>query len=385
MDLQRQLVTLRTIAEIKPIPNADNIELAVVDGWQCVVKKGEFKVGDTGIYFEIDSFIPLAASPVETSPFEFLRKDAREWNGLYGTRIKTIKLRGQISQGLLLSNQSIPSPLPLQPGVTFDNLADHFGVVKYEKEPPQQEMRQDHWTDSLVRFFVPKKWRPVVFNFIYTKWLKRKSKKSVSSFPSFIPKTDEERVQNLIGKLLTGGGIYEATIKLDGSSMTAYVKDGEFGLCSRNVKKGIEDGSNFAKVAKRYDLPTFMLAAKWNFALQGELLGPGIQGNNEGFNDHDWFIFNIWDINEKRYLSSEERDEALKDLAALGCKLKKAPSLGLVNLVDFKSVDDYLKFAEGPSLNKDSKREGVVFRAIDGSSSFKVIANSYLLKHSDRT
>jgi hypothetical protein len=392
MEPQRKLVTIRVVSEVKPIPGADNIELCVVDGWQCVTKKGEFQVGDRGIYFEIDSFLPIPRDPAEPCYWGFLRKDAREWNGMFGARIRTIKLRGQISQGLLLSSQIIPSPSPLKKGESLDDLSSHFGVIKYEKELPPQVIRQDHWVDSVVRLLVPRKWRPAVFSFIYSKWLKRKSGISMDSFPSFLRKTDEERVQNLIGKLLgefkaQDSMIYEATIKLDGSSMTVYVKDGVFGLCSRNVKKGIEDGSNFAKVAKMYNLPEILPRFGWNIALQGELVGPSIQGNNEELPDHDWFIFNIWDIDKQKYLTMEERDNILAQLNLLGCPipLKKVPSLGLVNLGNFKSIDDYLTFAEGPSLNPKSKREGVVFRSLDGTKSFKAISNSYLLKNPDRS
>ena len=388
MDIERKLVTIREVSEIRPIPNADNIELAVVDGWQCVVKKGEFKAGDRGIYFEIDSFIPLPrvekVDLILESPFNFLRKDAREWNGMFGVRIRTIKLRGQISQGLLLSDKVIPSPLPLKKGEFLDNLAKHFGVVKWEREVPQQEIRQDHWFDAVIRFLVPKKYRPAVFDFVYSKWLKRKSKRAVSSFPSFIPKTDEERIQNVIKYKLGEQGAYEVTVKMNGSSMTVYVKDGKFGHCSRNIKLGLEDGSNFSKVVKKYELDSKLpLCLAWtNMAIQGEMCGPGVQGNYEELDDHDFFVFNVWDIDKQCYLSLSQRDSFFDDLELYGIHLKKVPSLGMVSLSQFKAVEDYLRYAEGPGLNCKN-REGLVFKKMDGTDSFKVIANSYLLKGGD--
>lgn len=380
MDIERQLVTIRKVADIKPIPNADNIELAIVDGWQCVVKKGEFKVGDNGIYFEIDSFIPMG-KPY----FEFLRKDAREWCGILGTRIRTIKLRGQISQGLLLSNQTIPSPLPLKRGEYLDNLAKHFGVVKWEKMEPIQEIRYDSWFDSVIRFFTPKKYRPAVFEFIYSKFLKRKSK-GKSSFPSFLRKTDEERIQNVINQKLTCTDWYETTVKMNGSSMTVCIKDGVFSHYSRNIKLGIEDGTNFSKVVKKYEMDTKLLSSveySSNVAIQGELCGPGVQGNYEQLEDHDFFVFRIWDIDKQEYFSPTRRDEYLKFLCDFGLELKKVPRIDEVSLGRFAGIDDYLAYAEGPSYTPGVKREGVVFQKLDGTDSFKVVSNSYLLKGGD--
>lgn len=376
---ERQLVTIRKVAEIKPIPNADNIELAIVDGWQCVVKKGEFKVGDNGLYFEIDSFIPMG-KPY----FEFLRKDAREWNGILGTKIRTIKLRGQISQGLLLSKETISSPLPLKEGEYLDNLAKHFGVVKWEREEPQQEIRKDSWLDPIIRFFVPKKYRPVVFDFIYSKFFKRKSK-GKSSFPSFIPKTDQDRIQNVINKKLGSTDEYRVTVKMNGSSMTMYVRDGIFGHCSKNIKLGVEDGSRFSEIVKRYNVNSLLpnILGLRNIAIQGELCGPGIQGNYENLETTDFFVFDMWDINNQNYMAPYDRDILLEELGRGGLLFKRVPHIATVHLDSFKSVDDYLTFAEGPSYTPGVKREGVVFQKSDGTDSFKVVSNSYLLKGGD--
>lgn len=385
MNDERKLVTIRVVSEIKPIPNADNIELAVVDGWQCVVKKGEFKTGDRGIYFEIDSFIPMGKEY-----FEFLRKDAREWNGIMGTRIRTIKLRGQISQGLLLPASVIPSPLPLQKGQDLDHLAEYFGVTKWERDLPPQEIRKDSWFDPIVRFFIPKKYRAAVFTFIYSKSRAAKAK-AKSSFPSFIPKTDQERIQNVIKDKLTKTGMYEATGKMDGSSMTVYVKNGEFGHCSRNVKLGLEDGSKFSAMVKKLELnvklPAILkeldkelpLAWQREYAIQGELCGPGIQENFEQLEELDFFVFAIFDIQRQLYLPPSERKEVLRLLADKGLVLNTVPYIGEVTLTCFNSIDDYLSFAEGPSY-KASKREGVVFVSADGQDSFKCVTTSYLLK-----
>jgi len=375
MNLERELVTIRKVSKIEPIANADNIELAIVDGWQCVVKKGEFQVGDEGIYFEIDSFIPFK-DPI----FEFLRKNAITWRGVEGVRIKTIKLRGQISQGLLLPITCIPPTTRRDP----ESLAWYFGVEKWERDGPIQEIRYDSWIDNIIRFFTPNKYRPAVFKFIYGFILPPKKLKAKGSFPDFIPKTDEERIQNIINKKLGCEDEYEVTGKLNGSSMTVYVKDGRFGFCSRNVKLGLEGGSRFAEVVKKYSLhevlPKFLIDR--NIAIQGELCGPGIQANYEELYELEFFVFRIYDIDAKRYYNPEEKHKFLRELWEYGIHLYSVPLVGRYMLSKFANIQDYLDFAEGPSINV-KKREGVVFQRIDGGDSFKVIANSYLLKGGD--
>ena len=325
----------------------------------------------------------MTSEPSE-SPFEFLRKDARNWNGMFGTRIKTIKLRGQISQGLLLSSKTIPSPLPLKKGEYLDNLAKHFGVVKWEREVPQQEIRQDHWFDAVIRFFVPKKYRPAVFDFVYSKWLKLKNKRGADSFPSWLRKTDQERAQNILGKLLVDTNIWETSVKLNGSSMTVAVKDGVFSHYSRNVKLGIEDGSKFSEVVKRYNMQNELpgLFAGRSLAIQGELIGPGIQGNYEQMQEVDFYCFDIFSIDEQRYLNPEERASVLNELEDNGLLVKRVPMLELTSLVKFRSIEDFLAYAEGPSINNPG-REGVVFKRVDGQDSFKIVSNSYLIKTGD--
>lgn len=386
----RKLASIRRVTSISSIEGADFIEIATVSGWNVVVKKGDFNIGDLGMYFEIDSFVPT-----KQAPFAFLEKNAREWNGKTGAIIRTMKLKGQISQGLLL---------PLHPhfesyqyfnvwGVPLFRLSeDHLlgmdftkelGIEKYEKEIEEREVEGFH---GLLIKYLPRSVRKVVYAVVNV-FLPSKKKlgrtKGAGSFPSFIPKTDEERIQNIFSKVVTQfKGTYRASVKLDGSSSTFWVKDNEFGLASRNVKLGITDGSNFSKVALKYKLPEILPMLEANLALQCELMGPGIQGNREGLEDHDIFLFKIWDIDNKRYLNFLERKEILARLRFFGCDLKTCPDLGLVNTDDFPTVESFLKHAEGKSLNHPA-REGVVYEKEDGNFSFKAISNQYLLKQKD--
>lgn len=322
----RKLASIRLIAEVKPIENADAIEAVRVDGWWVVCKKGEFKVGDLATYFEIDSWIPEDIAP-------FLFK-GREFNGVKGERLRTIKLRGQVSQGLLL---------PATVGGSFhgecDDVTEFLGIQKWERPIPAQLQGQMR-----------------------------------GSFPSFIRKTDQERIQNKL-EVLDSDDLWEVTLKLDGSSMTVYWWEGVFGVCSRNIDlKTDQEGNSFVNTAKRiFDNCDFT-----GLAIQGELMGPGIQGNRENLKDHSFFVFDIWDITKQEYLSPEDRREFCKAYS-----LSHVPVLHEGDSINGRTLEEMLNDADlTPSLNHPIA-EGLVFKRIDGGDSFKVISNKFLMKEKE--
>lgn len=353
---ERKLASIRRISAIRPIEGADNIVCAVVDGWELVTQKSNgFKEGDLVVYFEIDSVLP------EREEFEFLRdrcyvSEKNSVNGA-GFRLKTIKLRGQVSQGLILPLSSLYGAL-LGTNDYYEgmDLTEHLGVVKYEKPLPA----------SL-------------------------GGTAKGNFPSFIPKTDEERIQNCYKHLVNkwGSHRWEVSMKLDGSSFTAYYRrspnllHGEFGVCSRNLDLQETEGNAFWQVARKYDLESKM--SKWgqSLAIQGELMGPGIQGNKENLNELKMFVFKIWDIDHQRYLNPEERYDMVEHFG-----LESVPIVeDLIKLQhengEMWSVQEILEFADGPSLNA-KQREGLVFKSYhDPSVSFKAISNKWLLKGGD--
>jgi RNA ligase (TIGR02306 family) len=340
-EVKRKLASIREIAEIKPIEDADDIELAIVDGWQCVVKKDEFKKGDLCIYFEIDSFLPIRQE------FEFLRKSSyRKIGDKEGFRVKTIRLRGQISQGLAISSKSL-DVLPRFPFSSFiigDDLTERLKVLKYE--PPI----------------------PACLSGIMK-----------GNFPSFIPKTDQERVQNIWSKIKDCDESFEVTVKLDGTSCTYYLKDGVFGVCSRNLELVEDDNNTLWKLAKLYKMEDILKEYGKNLALQGEVIGERIQCNHEGFKGQHFYLFDIWDIDNQKYFTPLEKQKFSDDLI---CRLNiifHVPGLGTLTLDKFKSIEDILVFANGESLNAPT-REGVVFKSMTSGLSFKVISNNYLLK-----
>lgn len=327
----RKLVTIRRIGELHPIPGADVIERARIDGWNVVVKKGEFQPGDLCVYGEIDSVFPAA-----DARFAFLE----------GKRLKTKKMRGVVSQGIAFP-LSILGDINVQEG---DEVTDLLGVVKYEPPPP-------------------------------------KAMEAKGEFPWFIPKTDAERVQNLTLELAERiGSRAFATEKLDGSSLTVFARRDETGwnagVCSRNLELKLDVENVFTSTVKRFlvleKLNEYCLANERHLALQGELVGAGVQGNKYKLPATEIRFFNAFDITAQKYLPLPEFREVIRVL-----NLDTVPILDEAVEIHDK-IESYLETAEGKSLlDEKTEREGIVFRTHDGTFSFKAISNRFLLKTND--
>jgi RNA ligase (TIGR02306 family) len=355
MEQTRKLASIRLVKEIKSIKGADAIELAVVDGWQVVTKKGEFKPGDTCVYFEIDSFLPVR------DEFEFLRKSSfKKMGDVEGFRLKTIRLKGELSQGLLMPLNVLPVRGNVYLGM---DVTEILGVIKYEPPIPAE--------------------------------LAGKVK---GYFPSFLRRTDEERVQNLSREYeewkITSKHQFYATEKLDGSSASFYVKDGEFGVCSRNLElaepgefvSGTElcdDGierpkreNTFWKVAREMDIKKKLLDTGLNLCIQGELIGEGIQKNPYKLKGHTVRFYNAFDIDKQERFNLRSFISLMEDLG-----FETVPILGTEFLLP-DTIEELLQQTEGKSvLNPNAEREGLVIRSMDTTISFKVISNRFLLKN----
>lgn len=331
----RKLATVRKIDAINPIPDADAIEVATVGGWKVVVKKGEYRVGDLAVYCEIDSWIPT-----ELAAFLSKGQEPREYNGVKGERLRTVKLRGQVSQGLLLPTTSWIDN-HCEEG---DDLTEYFKIQKYEAPIPAQLAGE-------VR----------------------------GMFPSFIPKTDQERIQNLTREFADWKALsftWEATEKLDGSSMTVYVMDDDAGVCSRNLNLKESDTNSLWRVARTTGLIDKIKSTGRNLALQGELVGEGIQGNRYKIKGQRFFLFDVYDITRGDYLSPKERIELVTSL-----KIEHVPVLDASRAINTDSVESLLIEAEAKSVLCDTaEREGIVFKSNQMKESFKVISNKFLLK-----
>lgn len=345
----RQLATIRVINKLRAIEGADAILLAEIDGWQCIVKKDEFNEGDPCVYFEIDSLIPMRAELEHLRFRAFKRMGDKE-----GIRIKTIKLRGQLSQGIAL-------PLSMFPEITdhTTDLDELLGVLKFELPIPTELAGQ-------VR----------------------------GNFPSDIPKTEQPRCQNIGYKILVENAEsrYEVSMKMNGTSFTAYTRAGLAGVCGRNWDLDMADpdnqGNSLIRMFIDSKLRDAMLSLDRDFAVQGELMGPGIQQNYERFESHKLFVFDIFNITTGKHLPPAERHAIMEELWDRGVDrnmVQHAPILELgVTLADLCITDlpSLLLHAEGPSVIHNV-REGEVFKRMDGEFSFKVISNKFLLKEVD--
>ena len=344
--MKRKLATIRKISNIRPITGADSIELATVDGWSVVVaKNANHKVGDLVVYCEVDSFLPIQPE------FEFLRKSSfKKMRNLEGFRLKTLKLRGELSQGLLIKLEDVRSIIERKSlvNVTFfegDDITELLGIIKYEQPLPAQ-------LEGKVKGF----------------------------FPSFLQKTDEERIQNLVEeyeKFKFGDFKFYATEKLDGSSATFYLSKGIFGVCSRNLELLETEENSFWKVARQMDIENKLLKTKLNVAIQGELIGEGIQGNPYNISGQTVRIFNVFLIDEQRKMNLNEFKKFLQEI-----ELDSVPIIDNFKLPD--TIEDLLKLSEGKSsLNSNVEREGYVVRSLDMKISFKCISNKFLLGEKD--
>jgi RNA ligase (TIGR02306 family) len=359
--VDRKLASIRKISSVKPIDGADNIEVIMIDGWQLVTQKSNnFKPGDLVVYFEIDSFLPIKPE------FEFLRKSSyRNTENLgEGFRIKTIKLKGQVSQGLALPltefaqysthdcNWYLPFPNDIDYIVEGYDLTEYLKVQKYEAPIPA----------CLVE-------------------------KIKGNFPSFIPKTDSERAQNLLDDIWDKyrDEPFQVTQKLDGSSMTVYRKDDYFGVCSRNLDLLEDDVNSFWMVANKLNLKEKLndvYNRGYEIAIKGELVGPGIEKNKEKLTELEFYVFNVYDIKLQKYLTPEQA-KMIAD--GLGLKFVPVVYTGVLGKCDSKEefMNMLTVMSKGPMMNGEGKREGLVFKHLNSDFNFKVINPEFLLKYDE--
>lgn len=346
-DGERKMSWISKIDRVEKHPDADFLDICTIGGWQCITKNGEFEQGDVVIYISIDSWIPHYIAP-----FLSKGKEPREYNGIKGERLKTIKLRGQLSQGLILPFSLIREISDIIPNIG-DDVSEILNITKWERPMPACLYGQ-----------------------------------AKGYFPPFIRKTDQERIQNLdLNDLFRDFSVaWEVTEKLDGSSMTVYFNDGVFGVCSRNLELKLEGNENnaFIQAAIKYDLENKLRNYGRNIALQGELIGGNIQGNPYKLTEYQYRVYDVYDIDNQKYLSTFNRYEILKIINFND--VNHVPIIGLPNVFrNIPTMEYLLKYAEGKSiLHFETEREGLVFKRYDdGNISFKIISNKFLLKGGD--
>lgn len=394
---ERELAYVVKIDGISPIAGADRVELAHVGGWRIMVKKGQFQVGDYAIYFEIDSKVP------EKEPFMFL--ESKHF------KVKTQKyFKGTvISQGLLMAlddfilNSEVPSwvqslKFQISKGVDIE----HEGVTEVIGVTYAVEEDNKRKAASVDKYKKMAQRRPNIFKKPWAKWMMRrewgrkvmfalfgKKKDKKNGWPSWVSKTDEERVQNMTW-ILEDKSEWIATEKIDGTSTTAtYRRTGrkkhEFYICSRNVvfdkpDKGCYYETNvYTEMAEKYHFEDVLaaLVEKYDLewaTLQGETYGAGIQKREYGLKEHDFVGFNLIFSNRGR-LNSVEAKEILAEYGI--------PWVPILNehFVLPDTVEELLAIATDKSVIDGGMREGLVFRSQDGARSFKAVSNEFLLKY----
>lgn len=360
--MSRSLAHIEKVEWLAPIEGKDRIVLAGVLGWQVIVKKDEFKVGDKVVFCEIDSVFP------EKPEFEFLRKNK--------FRIKTLKLGGVLSQGIAF-------PLSIIPEKEYEigeDVTDIIGITQYEptmdKEPVVKEVQPTkHYPEFLM------KW----------KWFRKLvlPKKQYKGFPTFISKTDETRLQNC-PHYLNMDSKWIATEKIDGQSGSFVLqrikgkhfwnKDKfDFAVCSRNLRLWNETNTSYWTVAKKYNIERVLhdLIGDNEFVcIQGECIAPNVQKNKYRVNEPDLYVFNVI------YPTGRMNSLDAKDLMEKH-GLKFVPIVDKTITLKGMTVNEVLDYATGKSALYDTLREGIVFRSLDGKLSFKAVSPEFLIKNGE--
>ena len=343
VNMERKLASIQLIKDLQPIVGADKIKVATVLGWQCVVKNEEFNIGDKCVYFEIDSILPIA-------PWnDHLRKDGKP------VRVKTIRLRGQLSQGLAL-------PMSLLPVGEYElnqDVTELIGVEKYELPVPAQLAGQ-------VK----------------------------GNFPSvYISKTDEIRIQtveDVIQECIDNELDMIGSLKCDGSSMTSGFipypnelgeKRNEFVVCSRNLNLKETEDNAFWKMARTLKLEENLSKLDHPYVVQGELLGPGIQKNRMGFNELTFRVFNVKNIDSNTYLDRMWLERFCYEIG-----LTIVPIVARKVFTKEDTIQSLLELSNSLMYDTGHPAEGIVWRSagevysevLKGRMSFKVISNKYL-------
>ena len=344
----RKLASIQRIWKIEPIEGADRIELAYVLGWQCVVNKDQFKPMDLAVYFEIDSFLPIRPE------FEFMRSSSYRKTDIMGEgfRLRTMKFRGQISQGLLLPIEQFHEiPINVELG---QDVTDILGVKKWEIE-------EKATTGGTV----------------------------IGTLPVDVPHTDETRVQaepDLIGDF--AGLEYYISTKMDGSSHSVSLDEDGFHVTGHNYEYKDDGKSAFYNLVKREDIEDRMRRFyKENglrvLTIQGELCAPGIQQNRLRLTRPEWYVFTIREDGKRVGLKRMQ-----EICEAMGLQLVPVEEIGTDLPSKYPTVETLLERADG-EYPKGGKKEGIVIRPtepvycerISASLSMKVVSNKYLLKN----
>ena len=348
----RTLASIQKVWDIQPIPDADRLELARVMGWQCVVNKSQFQKGDLGVYFEIDSFLPVRPE------FEFLRNSSYKKTDIMGEgfKLRSMKFRGQISQGLILPLDTFPELSDKTDIEVGQDVSDLLGVKKWEIE-------ERATTGGNV----------------------------IGTLPYDVPHTDETRVQSEPDLIQAFAGLeYYISTKMDGSSHSLSIDKNGFHVTGHNYEYKDDDSSSFYTFIKERGYREMMERfykhqGLKTFTVQGEFCAPGIQKNPLRLTRPEWYVFTVR-INGQRV-----NLETMQIVAyILGAPTVPIEEVGMDLPSKYPTVESLLKRADG-NYDTGGRKEGIVIRTtqpvyneiIGGPLSMKVVSNKYLLKNGE--
>ena len=384
---KRALAYTAKCGAIRPIEGADNIELMAVNGWNVIVRKGEFQEGDFCVYFEIDSKLPIADWSIFMAPKHY--------------KVKTMKLNKfkVISQGLALPLNVFDVYIPLEENIDLtDTLGVTYAVEEDNKRKAEHtkydKMRQRHLElfkkNKMVKWLFQREWgRKLLFIFLG-------KKKDTRGWPVWVAKTDEERCQNLPHLFPGDDTEWIVTEKIDGTSTTFTMKrkrfkENEFYICSRNVvfdkpdKECFYETNVYTEMADKYMIQQVLEEflddhKELNFVtIQGETYGTGVQNRNYSIDHHDFMAFNL--------IFGYKNGEVERLNPILMTKVLENYDIPCVPIVNEcyilpATCEELLDYAASEASKLDGgMREGIVLRTKDGKQSFKAVSNEFLIKY----
>lgn len=396
-DSERKLASIQRVVAVSKHQNADSLELATILGWQVVTRVGEVKPGDVVIYCEIDSMLPGAASWLPEAVKQRIEQQKdKEWY-----RIKTIKLRKEISQGLIIprtnvTNRTIIGPDPDVTTRSSDGIAELsigsdvteiLGIRKYE--PPalsgkyamfntnSQQKFPSHLLQKTDEIRVQSE--PSLFRVLAGQPYYYSVKMDGTSGTFLMVQKVQKDVQKQVQKDMAGPSHLPETEAKEnsGNEQSEETEDTEFLVCSRNLVRSRPENLKVCPywyVAQKYNLEE-KLRANPHYAIQGEVCGPNVQGNLAKLSDLDLFVFNVVDLRDGTRLPYPKFLEVCNDLELTPVIVEEVGES-----FEYNTIEQLLEKAKGKYKNTKNEREGIVIRSWDQSITFKVINNNYLLK-----
>ena len=382
---ERALAYPVIVDEVKPIPNYDRVEHVRVGGWWMVCHKGDFHVGDKALYIETDSLVPS-----DDERFAFL--EPKKY------KVKTIKLCKVYSQGLLMPLNLFPE---LRDKDVHEDVTKLLGIKYYVAEDNVRKAKSNpnaKYNNMCARNknLAKKKWwkwlmkrawgRKLLFVFFGRK------KDNPKGFPTWIKKTDEDRIENCLW-MLDDKNPYVVTEKIDGTSTTVFLdttgRKPDFGVCSRNVRQVDMDEENYHskdaggnvywEMVVKYHMEDALkkIANERDtkrVVIQGETYGEAVQANPYKISERRFAAFNL--ILDGVRLGSIEAKNILAEY--------EIPFVPIIDdnyiLPDKDDFEEFKKSADGKSvINKKVLREGFVYRSQDGQRSFKNVSRKFLM------